>query len=130
MNKIIAATFISSVIVLLTTSTVSAQNPAHYYPARPVFSPYLFYGQFNGTGIPNYYTFVRPGQIYQEYASRRQTGNFDGDQRQRLISENQVEAIVDNQLRQRLSSGVGSTTLPAGFQDRSHFYPRPQAKRR
>ncbi|EMI20493.1 secreted protein [Rhodopirellula maiorica SM1] len=111
-------------------SSASAQQPAHYYPARPTFSPYMFYRQFNGTGLPNYYTFVRPREIYRDYITRSRPSYYAESQRQRVISQDQVSEIVDNQIRERLTTGVGMASQAASFQNTSHYYPRTPVRRR
>ena len=107
-----------------------AQRPAYYYPARPTFSPYLFYGQFNGTGLPNYYTQIRPAsRYYQEYLSRSRVSQ-QGGFRQTMSGERQVLSRIENQLSQRPTTGIGQPAVPAQFLDTSHFYPRSPQRRR
>lgn len=115
---------------LFASSADAQYGVGRYQPARPTFSPYLFYGQFNGTGIPNYYTFVRPGQIYQEYIHRNALTPNPGNDRQSLITEQQVSQLIDTQLRQRQTTGVGTNAVPASFQNTSHFFPVPRIQRR
>ena len=131
MNKFYLAVCVSAGFLLVgSVSDASAQQPAHYYPARPTFSPYLFYNQFNGTGLPNYYTFVRPAQIYSDYAARTRPSYYAESQRQSLISQQQVAEIVDNKIRERLTTGVGAASQAATFQNTSHYYPVQQTRRR
>ncbi|WP_372718236.1 hypothetical protein [Novipirellula sp.] len=131
MNKFYLAVCVSAGFLLGgNASNVSAQQPAHYYPARPTFSPYLFYRQFNGTGLPNYYTFVRPREIYNDYVSRTRPSYYAESQRQSLITQQQVSDIVDNQIRERLTTGVGAASQAATFQNTSHYYPRQLGRRR
>jgi len=105
-----------------------AQRPAHFYPARPTFSTYLLYRQVNGTGIPNYYQYVRPETQFRDFVQRDQS---------RLNSRNQVLSVeaevaraFDSQLRQRATTGIGQAAIPAQFGDTSHFYQRPEVRRR
>lgn len=117
--------------VLLLTAMAQeshAQRPAHYYPARPTFSAYLLYRQFNGTGIPNYYQYVRPERSFSDYVTRNppQLAN----RRQVLTVQQQVEQVLDTQLRQRLTTGIGQPSVPAQFGDTSHFFERPEPRRR
>ena len=60
------------VLMALACQHAQAQRPAHYYPSRPTFSPYLLYNQVNLTGIPNYYTFVQPATQYRDFLQRKQ----------------------------------------------------------
>lgn len=105
-----------------------AQRPAHYYPTRPTFSPYMFYRQFNGTGLPNYYTFVRPRSIYRDFLKREQAPSVQRNQR--LINEGDVSVIVDNALRERATTGIGQAAQAGRFMDTSHFYPSAATQRR
>ncbi len=131
MNKFYLAVCVSAGFLLFSSAAdVSAQHPAHYYPARPTFSPYLLYNQFNGTGLPNYYSFVRPAQIYNDYASRTRPSYYAESQRQSLISQQQVAEIVDNQIRERLTTGIGAASQAATFQNTSHYYPQQPPRRR
>ncbi len=113
--------------VLLVTAMAQeshAQRPAHYYPARPTFSAYLLYQQFNGTGIPNYYQYVRPETQFRDFIVRNPA--VLADRRQVLTVEQQVQQVLQTQLRQRVTTGIGQPSIPAQFGDTSHFYQRPQ----
>jgi hypothetical protein len=106
-----------------------AQRPSHYYPARPTFSTYLLYRQFNGTGIPNYYQYVRPATQFRDFVNRTtETGRRTTTQV--LDVERQVERALESQLRQRPTTGVGRAAIPAQFGNTSHFYQRPEIGRR
>jgi len=117
---------LAATVVLLAGSSgaASAQRPAHYYPARPKFSNFLLYQQFNATGIPNYYTFVQPAQQYEQVLSRARTSQLRT--RVPLTVEQEVAAALDAQLKQRLSTGIGRPAIPAQFNETSHFYQIPR----
>lgn len=120
----------AALLLIGSSESAQAQRPAHYYPARPVFSPYLYYGQFNSTGLPNYYTQVRPQTtFYRDFLSRAHAAPRALD-RQSLMGERQVAEIVENQLRQRLTTGIGQPSVQARFLDTSHFYTNPASRRR
>ncbi len=109
-------------------SQAQAQRPAHYYPARPTFSPYLLYRQINLTGIPNYYTYVRPATQYRDFLVRSQPSPRS---RQRLVGDSDAVArIIERELRQRPSTGIGAAAIPARYGDYSHFYRAPGSGRR
>lgn len=105
-----------------------AQRPAHFYPARPTFSSYLLYRQFNGTGIPNYYQYVRPETAFRDYVTRNPP--ILSDRRQTLTVEDRVDQVLDSKLRQRLTTGIGSPSVPGQFNNTGHFYQRPAPRRR
>lgn len=115
--------------VAASCQSVDAQRPAHYYPARQTFSNYLLYRQLNGTGIPNYYSYVRPAQQNREFVSRARSYDSRGG-RQSLNVEQEVARALESRLTQRLNTGVGQPAVPAQFGETSHFYRRPQTRRR
>ncbi len=121
---------LAALLIIGSSSEAQAQRPAHYYPARPTFSPYLFYRQFNATGLPNYYTQIRPAnRFYQEFVARSRAAPRI-EARQTLIGERHVAEIVENQLRQRATTGIGQPSIPAQFMDTSHYYPATPIRRR
>lgn len=125
----VACGVLAALFMIGAATSASAQRPAHYYPTRPTFSAYLLYNQFNGTGIPNYYSFVRPEQNFRDYS--RTVERFPTGQRQPVATvEEQVGRALDNQLRQRASTGVGAAAVPARYGDTSHFFPRTPPRRR
>lgn len=103
-----------------------AQRPTHYYPARPTFSPYLLYGQLNTTGVPNYYSYVRPSVQFRDYLQRPAP---QGDPRTQVLTQDRLETALENQLRQRPTTGIGQPNVPARFMESSHFYPQPTYRR-
>lgn len=109
--------------------SAQAQQPSHYYPARPTFSTYLLYRQFNATGVPNYYQYVRPSTQYRDFLTRRPPSTA-GSRRQTLSVEQQVATALENQLRQRSTTGIGRPSVAAQFNDTSHFYPPTPTTRR
>ena len=118
---LVAATFLAD-------SQAQAQRPAHYYPARPTFSPYLLYRQINLTGIPNYYAYVRPAEQYRDFLVRSQPSPRN---RQRLAGDSDAVArIIERELRQRPSTGIGAAATPARYGDYGHFYRSPPSGRR
>jgi len=122
--------FVCAVLfVAVSCQSVDAQRPAHYVPARQTFSNYLLYRQINGTGIPNYYSFVRPAQQSRDFASRAQV--FDSRAgRQSLTVQQEVARAIESQLTQRPFTGVGRAAVPAQFGETTHFYRRPPIRRR
>ena len=90
---------LATLFVVAMSESASAQRPGHYYPARPTFSTYLLYRQLNGTGVPNYYQFVRPASQYRDFLSRSQPA-VGGRRRQTLSVEQQVATALENQLLQ------------------------------
>ena len=108
------------------SDTAEAQRPGHFFPARPTFSSYLLYRQVNNTGIPNYYSYVRPAN--QNRTLRPATINSTS-RRQALSIEDEVAKVLESQLRQRVTTGIGQPSVAAQFGDTSHFYPRTQITR-
>ena len=113
----------AALLVIVSSQGASAQRPRKFQPARATFSPYLLYSQFNGTGIPNYYSYVRPARDARDFVQRVQSVS----QRQPLTTdiEQAVDSALDEKLRQRQTTGSGQPFMPALFNDRSHFYPSP-----
>ena len=129
MRKInLVCLLLAALFVIAACQQTHAQRPAHYYPARPTFSTYLLYRQINTTGIPNYYSYVRPETQYRDYLSRSQARS--NSSRQTLSVEGEVSRILDSQLRQRASTGIGQPSIPARFNDTSHFYAPTRPRRR
>jgi hypothetical protein len=122
-------------VVLLFSGTSSAwaqyPRPSHYYPSRPPISPYFGYSQVNTTGVPSYYTFVRPAQeqaaLYSRTYSR--TNAYYAAPRT-AINESLIADMVVDRLDVRQTTGIGAPSVPATFQDRMHFYPQPVIGRR
>jgi len=128
MRKINLVCFlVTAFLTVAACQETHAQRPAHYYPARPTFSTYLLYRQLNATGIPNYYQYVRPATQFRDFIGRSEARTTSA--RQTLSVEGQVSEILDNQLRQRATTGIGQASVPARFNDTSHFY-GPRATRR
>ncbi len=119
----------AGLMMALLAQQAEAQRPAHFYPARPTFSPYLLYRQVNLTGIPNYYSYVRPATAYRDFLTRSQETYRPG-QRQTLISEQAVARIVTEQLRERGTTGIGAAAVPAVYGNYSHFYSSGNGPRR
>ncbi len=118
-----ACCLLAAVMVIGMAQSARAQRPAHYYPARPAFSSYLLYRQLNATGIPNYYSYVRPATQYRDFLARNPQAPNEG--RQTLMRvEREVARVVETQLRQRTTTGIGQPSVPAQFGEMSHFYPR------
>ena len=114
---------LAGLLVVAASQVAEAQRPAHFYPARPAFSSFLLYRQFNATGIPNYYTFVRHEQRFRDFAIQNQERRSVGI-RQPLTIEGEVARELDNLLRQRAVTGIGLPAVPAQFGQTSHFFPR------
>lgn len=104
-----------------------------YTPDRPTFSPYFGYFQANGTSVPNYYAFVRPGRQYQDRLLQEKYHNTRA-----IMAENdrlslQTARITDDLTRRlsvRTSTGIGAPSQAATFQQYSHFYRTPEAPAR
>ena len=119
---------LAGLFVIAISDSAEAQRPAHYYPARPTFSPYLFYRQFNATGLPTYYTQIQPAnRYYQDFISRSHVAPRI-QARTPLLSE-QVTEILENQLRQRPTTGVGQPAVPAQFMNTSHYFQSGRPRR-
>lgn len=121
------------VMALVAVSAVQshAQRPAHYYPARPTFSTYLLYRQFNGTGIPNYYQYVRPATQFRDYVNNVPLSPAAGRRTTQILDiEQQVERALETTLRQRPTTGIGEVSVPAQFGNTLQFYQRPPVTRR
>ena len=80
-----------------------------YQPSSPAISPYLRLGQFNTTGVPNYYAFVRPLQqqralnVRQQALSQRQNTEIRSLQNQ-----------VQSGLAPTAATGTGSWFMQPG----------------
>jgi hypothetical protein len=102
-----------------------AQLPAHYYPVKPPMSPYFAYSAFNTTGLPNYYTYVRPALQEQQYMRMAEQASRAAMVSSRIVlSEQAVGEIVQRTLMERQTTGYGAPAVAATFQDLSNFYPR------
>ncbi len=129
MSKIsLTAVVFAALFVIASSQSAEAQRPAHYYPARQTFSNYLLYAQLNGTGIPNYYSYVRPANQFTEFLARSQNDLTRGPAT--LTVEQQVGRALDAQLRQRVTTGIGQASVPAQFGNTSHFYQQTTVQRR
>ena len=129
MRKIYLVCFAAVALMMTAFAQESqAQRPAHFYPARPTFSSYLLYRQFNGTGIPNYYQYVRPETEFRDYVTRNPP--VLANRRQVLTVEQRVDQVLDSQLRQRLTTGIGNPSVPGQFNNTGHYYQRPAPRRR
>lgn len=113
------------VFVVAVSPKTQAQRPARFYPARPTFSNFLLYRQLNGTGLPNYYSFIRPSTQYRDFL--RRSNRPTARDRTTLSVEQEVARALESQLRQRVSTGIGQPSVPAQFNDTSHFYPSSRA---
>ena len=128
--RTIASCLLACLALAVTTQEAQAQRPAHYYPARPTFSTYLLYRQFNGTGIPNYYQYVRPAQTFRDFLVRNPPSTQRQQDNSLMTIRNEVTKTIESQLRQRATTGIGQPSIPAQFGETSHFYPRPRPRRR
>ncbi len=113
-------------VMATAASSAQAQRPAHYYPSRPTFSPYLLYRQLNLTGIPNYYSYVQPATQYRDFLIRGQTRPAAA-RRESLIGAREIANMVERRLEQRPSTGIGAPAIPARYGDYSHYYNAPAA---
>jgi hypothetical protein len=126
---------VASTLFLLFASSASAwaqyPRPSHYYPARPPISPYFGYAQINTTGIPNYYTYVRPAQEQAALYTRTYSRNNAFYTPPRTgVNESLIADMVVDRLNVRETTGIGAPSTAATFQDRMHFYPAPVTGRR
>ncbi|MGE0756004.1 MAG: hypothetical protein AB7F89_19980 [Pirellulaceae bacterium] len=110
-----------ALLFLSGSQAVYGQRPAHYAPSRPVLSPYFFYSAINTTGLPNYYTYVRPAIQFEAFLQRSNVMAGRADTRSRL-TDGEVTSIVERQLRLRETTGAGAPALPGNYMDLSHFY--------
>ncbi|MEO2046114.1 MAG: hypothetical protein ABGX16_06015 [Pirellulales bacterium] len=108
---------------LVPSERACAQRARKYQPARPTTSPYLNLLRTNVSGVPNYYSFVRPQQKQREI-------NLN----ERSIRQRQARTLgkIENTLQQgRLpiqSTGSGSGFMLQGtrstFMTPSRYYPQ------
>lgn len=115
--------------VVVACQNATAQRPNHFTPARQTFSPYLLYNQVNSTGIPNYYTYVQPATQFRDFVNQIPPETRRAP-RQPLVNERAVARILDQQLRERATTGIGAASVPASFGNRSHYYTAPRRARR
>ena len=101
------------------TKRSDAQEIRRYQPATPTVSPYLSLGRFNTTGLPNYYTLVRPLNNQRQLNLRTQRL-----QRQQATT---IQRLERRQLSPEAVTGTGSRFLTpgsrAGYQNTLQFYP-------
>jgi hypothetical protein len=115
-------------LLLMTGSAAWAQRSPHYSPVRPPISPYLYYSAINTTGLPNYFTYVRPAIQFQAFTQRRA---FDARLETRVrMDDERVTGIVERQLRLRETTGLGAPAVAGTFMDFSHYYPPSGVVRR
>ena len=108
---------------LFFTSASFGQQVRRYQPKTPTVSPYLNLLRFNDSGLPNYYSLVRPQQRQRAFNNQS-----------RLLSRRQAITVgrLQNDFQKgRLPiapTGTGSwfmkTSARSTFLDTSRFYPQ------
>lgn len=101
----------------------SAQELLRYQPSSPTVSPYLNLGRFNTSGLPNYYTLVRPLNRQRQVNTQAQRL-----QRQQGAALQRLErAVQPNLVVPQVSTGTSSQFLNSGsravYRDTRQFYP-------
>ena len=96
-----------------------AQEMRRYRPNSPTVSPYVNLDRFNTSGLPNYYSLVRP------FNNQRQI-NLQTQRLQRQQAST-IERIEQQQAAPEAVTGTGSRFLTsgsrAGYQNTLQFYP-------
>lgn len=121
---------LATAIALLATASQAERVQAQvrrYQPARPTVTPYLNLLRTNTSGLPNYYSLVRP-----------QLNQLEFNQQQRALDATQARTL--SQLRTEVQESLTPTGKGAGFMtvERSgrfmnsapYFPPPPVAPRR
>jgi hypothetical protein len=103
MKRFTLAATVGAVLSLVTCwAETSHAQVRRYTPATPTISPYLNLTRFNGGGLPNYYSLVRP-QVQQQAF----------DQQQAAQQQYQGQRIAT--LQDEVQSGLTPTGKAAGF---------------
>lgn len=111
-------------LILLTELANAQQSPMALQslrsriPSTPTVSPYLSLLANQQTGLPTYFTRVRP-QLEAQRRAREQ--DRQNDQLQRLQS--QVNTVRRDLTRSQQNTGVFPTGHPTRFANYSHYYP-------
>ena len=109
----------------LAANRCQAQELKRYQPSRPTVSPYLNLNRFNASGVPNYYTLVRP------FNNQRQI-NLQTQRLQRQQAA-AIRGIQRTQVSPEAVTGTGSRFLTsgstAGYQNTLQFYPAISLRR-
>ena len=111
-------------LILLTELANAQQGPLALQslrsriPSTPTVSPYLSLLANQQTGLPTYFTRVRP-QLEAQRRAREQ--DRQNDQLQRLQS--QVNTVRRDLTRSQQNTGVFPTGHPTRFANYSHYYP-------
>lgn len=106
-----------------------AQSSAQYIPPRPAISPYFAYSAVNTTGLPNYYTYIRPAQQARTFFEKEQA-NRARDEARLILDERRLDDLSQRRVDQRSTTGTGTTAVAGAFQQYSHYYPNPAVVRR
>ena len=96
----------------------TAQRSPVYSPQRPTISPYFGLFQYNTTGLPNYYAFVRPRQDLLSDLSRQ----ANRVERLELRSGERATAGGPGLLREP-NLGGGTTSRAATYLNLDPYYP-------
>ena len=97
---------------------MASQRSPVYTPQRPTISPYFGLFQYNTTGLPNYYAFVRPRQDLLSDLSR------EANRIERLEFQSGVRSTAQGRsLIREPAPGVGTTSRAATFLNLDPYYP-------
>ena len=110
-------------VTLLSPKLSDAQELRRYQPTRPTVSPYLNLGRFNTSGLPNYYTLVRPLNRQRQVNTQAQRVQ----QQQALALQRLETAVRTGPVIPQVSTGTGSRFLTSGsrvsYRDTRQYYP-------
>ena len=114
-----------SCLLVMTSRSSHAQQLRRYQPNSPTVSPYLNLARFNTSGLPNYYTLVRPlNNQRQVNLQTQRLQRQQGRTIQRLEQQQAAPAAV---------TGTGSRFLTqgtqGGYQNTLQFYPAVTLRR-
>lgn len=122
----LAALFVAVVSLAAFDGEACHAQVRRYAPSTPTISPYLNLTRFNGGGLPNYYSLVRP-QVQQQA--------FD----QQQAAQQQLQGYKIRTLQDEVQSGLTPTGKSAGhmnlgtrhkFGDTTGHFPQPGQIRR
>lgn len=102
---------------------LQGQELRRYQPSSPTVSPYLSLGRFNTSGLPNYYTLVRPLNRQRQVNTQAQRL-----QRQQGLALQRLETAVQGAPAvPQVTTGTGSRFLTPGsrvtYRDTRQYYP-------
>ena len=123
LNGVVWGLLAWGLVLVVSTGQASAQRPQRFQPARPTVSPYLNLLRQNNSGVPNYYTLVRPElqqlQVNQQQQALLLKQNSQIQQLQTNLLRTQTEGPISGSPSWFQTPGTRST-----FQNTSQFYSR------